>query len=291
MAMTKLLFAMISMALATPEISQAVELQAETARAWDDYVRNVNLRMEERLKTRAPFLWTDESPDRSLRLRRGEIIVAPVVGHGTQDVPSGLIHDWIGAVFIPNATIESLWDVVHAYDNYKEIYKPAVTDSSALSCTPSDQEFSMIWQRRVLFVNAAMEGKYRARDFSVDTHRGYNIADSVSVQEIEGYGHAGEHRLPAGAGHGFIWRVRSVAKYEERDGGVYLELEAIALTRDIPASLRWLANRVINHLSIDSMTATLRETREAVISLSAKSQRLAICNGGAPIALRPAGAE
>ena len=149
----------------------------------------------------------------------------------------------------------------------------------------------MIWQRRVLFVNAAMEGTYRARDFRVDPHRGYNIAESVRVQEIEGYGHASEHRLPAGAGHGFIWRVRSVAKYEERDGGVYLELEAIALTRDIPASFRWLANRVIDHLSIDSMTATLSETRDAVISLRSKPQRLALCDGGSRVALRPGGAE
>ena len=202
-----------------------------------------------------------------------------------------MIHDWIGAVFIPNATIENLWDVVHDYDNYKAIYKPAVTDSKALSCTPSDQAFSMMWQRRVLFVNAAMEGTYRARDFRVDAHRGYNIAESVRVQEIESYGHASEHRLPAGAGHGFIWRVRSVAKYEARDGGVYLELEATALTRDIPASLRWLANRVINRLSIDSMTATLRETRDAVMSLGANQQRLAICNGSGRISPGPAGAE
>jgi hypothetical protein len=289
--MRKLLFVMISVAMTIPETSRAAELQPETVRAWDAYLRNVDLRIEQRLRDHQPFLWTDESADRQLRLRRGEVIVAPVVGHGTQDVPNGLIHDWIGAVFIPNATIESLWAVVHDYDNYKEIYRPAVTDSRVLSCSPSDQEFSMTWQRKVLFVNSAMEGRYRAHDVSVDTHRGYNIAESVRVQEIEGYGHAGEHRLPPGAGHGFIWAVRSIAKYEERDGGVYLELEAIALTRDIPQSVRWLANRVINHLSIDSMATTLRETREAVISLSATSQRLAMCNGGSHVAPRSAGGE
>jgi hypothetical protein len=42
-----------------------------------------------------------------------------------------------------------------------------------------------------------------------------------------------------------VWKrfhlaTHSIARYEERDGRVYLELQAIALTRDIPASLRWL---------------------------------------------------
>jgi len=40
---------------------------------------------------------------------------------------------------------------------------------------------------------------------------------------------------PEGEGTGLIWR-----RFEERDGGVYVEVEAIALSRDVPASLRWL---------------------------------------------------
>jgi hypothetical protein len=31
--------------------------------------------------------------------------------------------------------------------------------------------------------------------------------------------------------------LQSIARREERDGGVYVELEAIGLTRDIPVSL------------------------------------------------------
>jgi hypothetical protein len=81
--------------------------------------------------------------------------------------------------------------------------------------------------------------------------------------------------LPPGTGNGFIWRIRSVARYEERDGGVYLELEAMALTRDIPASLAWMANPIVNHLSINSLTTTLRQTRDAVISSRGNFETLA----------------
>src|SRR5579862_8682126 len=88
----------------------------------------------------------------------------------------------------------------------------------------------------------------------------------VEVREIQGYRHSDERLLPPDTGNGFIWRIRSMARWEERDGGVYLELEAIALTRDIPSSLAWLVNPVVNHLSINSLRTTLRQTRDAVMS-------------------------
>ncbi len=46
--------------------------------------------------------------------------------------------------------------VVRYYDRYKEIYKLVVTASQALSGDAAGQQFSMTWQRRVLFINAAM---------------------------------------------------------------------------------------------------------------------------------------
>jgi hypothetical protein len=265
---------------AFPGLLGAIELQSGTAKAWEDYIQRADIRVQARLDVQRPFLWTDESPDRRLRVRRGEIVVAPVVSHGTQSVPSGLIHDWIGAAFIPKATIESLFRVIHDYNRYKDFYKPAVADSKVVACTEANQEFSMIWQRRILFVNAALEGRYQAHDVAVNAQRGYNVADATQVREIEGYGHAGEYFLPPDTGSGFIWRLHSIARYEERDGGVYLELEAIALTRDIPASLKWLVSPVVRHLSVNSLSTTLRQTRDAVNSLPARSEGLALCQGG-----------
>lgn len=258
--------AMLIAAFATP-ISPAAELQPETLRAWDAYLHEVQVRVGERAANVRPFLWMDESPDRAARVRRGEVVVAPVILHGVESVPSGLIHDWIGAVFIPNATIENLSAVVRDYDDYKEVYRPVVTASRSLTCTEGDQEFSMVWQHKALFVHAAIEGRYQAHDVSLDSSKGYNVADSTEMRQIERYGHADEHLLPPDTGSGFIWRMHSIARYEERDGGVYLELEAIALTRDIPGSLSWLVTPVVNHLSINSLTTTLRQTRDAVTSL------------------------
>ena len=254
----------VSMLAAVPISGNATELQTETLKAWDEYIRSADLRMQSRPDGPTSFLWTDEAADRRQRIGRGEIQVEPVLRHGTKKVPNGLIHDWIGGVFIPGATIENLSAVIHDYNRYKDIYRPVVVDSKRLSCTATEQRFSMLLQRKVLFVTAAIEGEFRAREVRLDSQHGYYVADAIQLQEVENYGRPGERLLPPGTGHGYMWRLHSIARYEWRDGGVYFELEAIALTRDIPASLRWMVSSTVNHLSINGLMTTLQQTRDAV---------------------------
>jgi hypothetical protein len=260
----KLLVGAILTVVTVPGLVQAGDLQTGTLSAWDDYIKSASSRMQDRVDGTQPFLWMDESTDRRLRVRRGEILIAPLVSHGTQAVPNGMIHHWIGATFLAGATIEALKSVVEDYDAYHETYKPAVIASKALGCTATDREFSMTWQRHVLFINAAIQGQYRSHEVMLNERRGYDVTGTMRVQEIEDYGRPGERLLPPDTGSGFIWRLHSIARYEERDGGVYLELEAFALTRDIPPSLRWLVTPVVNRLSINSLTMTLQQTRRAV---------------------------
>jgi hypothetical protein len=105
-----------------------------------------------------------------------------------------------------------------------------------------------------------------SRERSLGERRGYDITETRRLQEIEDYGRDRERLMPPERVSGF--RLHSIARYEERDGGVYLELEAIALTRDIPSLLRWLVGPVANRLSINSLAATLHPTRQALVSLS-----------------------
>jgi len=261
----------------TSSLLDGADLQAATLRAWRAYIRDADHHMQVRRDGQQPYLWADESPDRMRRIQHGEIAVAPMVGSGSWSVPDGLIHHWIGAIFIRGATIGSALSITDDYDRYKDYFRPVVADAKLLACTPSGREFSMVWRRRVLFVNATIQSRYEAHDVSVDDRHAYNIADATRVQQIEAYGQPGEHLLAPDTGDGYIWRFHTIARYEERDGGVYLEIEAIALTRDIPASFRWLVQPVVNHLSFNSLAATLRQTRAAVESMSAGTKRLALC--------------
>ena len=277
MKSTKPVFASMMLAVFAAQFAVAAELQPGTLAEWNVYLKEADLHMQDRVAGGRPFLWMDESPERAASVHRGEVAIGPGVGKGTESVLHGLVHDWIGTIFIPGATISDLWAVVHDYENYRRTYRPVVSSARTLACTDASQEFQMVWQRKVLFVSAAIEGRYQAHDVRLDARRGYSIAESVEIREIEGYGHPVEHLLPAGTGSGFIWRIRSVARYEERDGGVYLELEAVALTRDIPASLAWMVKPVVNHLSVNSLTTTLRQTRDAVTGAQRRIEPLPSC--------------
>jgi hypothetical protein len=266
--------------LSAPARCIAAELSQETLKAWNSYVRRSESNMKERLEPGHSFLWADEQPGRSSLLQNGNILVAPLVAHGWQVIPGGLIHDWIGAAFIPNAGIQDVLAVVHDYPRYKEIYKPAVVDSRVLDCSGAEQKFSMLLQRKVLFVTAAVASQYESRDFQIDSTSWYSIANTTRVQEVQNYGRDGERLLPPDEGDGFIWRMSGIARYEERDGGVYVEIEALALTRDIPGSLRWLVAPVVSRLSRDSIITMLRQTRAAVHGNEHLTERAASCGVG-----------
>jgi hypothetical protein len=45
---------------------------------------------------------------------------------------------------------------------------------------------------------------------------------------------------------------------------VYLECQAISLSRDVPVGLGWLINPIVRSLPRESLTNTLRETRQAL---------------------------
>jgi hypothetical protein len=273
----KLLAGLGFMAGLMPSLLRGAELQADTLKAWDAYIQNADIGMRARLDAKQPFLWTDESDTRRHAVRRGEVVVAPVLNRGAVSVPAGLIHHWVGAAFIPDSTIERLVNVLQDYNRFKDFYKPVIADSRFLGCNQGAPEFSMTWHRRVLFVNAAIEGRCQAHHFDVSARRGYSIAEMTQLREIEQYGRPEERALPADTGHGFIWRLHDITRYEEREGGVYVEVEAMALTRDIPASFRWLVAPVVKHLSADSLETMLRQTRDAVGSAHAGLEAVALC--------------
>jgi hypothetical protein len=256
--------------VAVPAISHATELKQETLNAWDEYLRTANLRMQRNLGsarirgTTNPFLWIEEQSDRSQRVRRGEILISPVGEAGPQRVQDGLIHDWIGAIFIPSARINDVFAVVQNFDRYKDFYKPTVIESKLLRHTGEEYEFSILGLKRVLFEKVVLEGQFESQCSELDATRRYCISSSTRVQEIKDYGQPAEQKLPPNEGHGYIWRVYGLTKFEERDGGVYIEVEAIALSRDISASFRWLTKSVVERVSRDSMSTILQRTKDAV---------------------------
>jgi len=86
------------------------------------------------------------------------------------------------------------------------------------------------------------------------------------VQQIENYGEKSERRLAPDEGSGYLWRLVSFARFEERDGGLYFELEVIGLSKDLTGSLRFMLKPIIDHVPRQALTGKLEQTRQAIRS-------------------------
>jgi len=250
--------------LVVPALSWAVELKDESLQAWKEYIQAATARNEDRLHEPNTFLASDEIPGQLPKLRQGSIIVSPAGRHTPLKVPSGLIHDWTGAAFIPNATLEQVLTIVRNYDRYKEIYHPNVVDSKLIDLSPTTDRFSMVLANRSVVHKTALDTRYESAHQRLGDRRYYTTIEMTRVQEIANYGNPTQRMLPEGEGSGLIWRLFSISRLEERDGGVYIELEAIALSRDIPAGVRWFVEPIVRRVSRSALATSLGQTREAV---------------------------
>jgi hypothetical protein len=104
-------------------------LKPETKETWDTYLQARMAEMQTRLKEGKHFLWLDEQPGRTEHVRTKGPYIQPIGDHIPMPIPSGLIHAWIGAGFVPNATIPDILRVVRDYDSYEQVYKPGVIAS------------------------------------------------------------------------------------------------------------------------------------------------------------------
>jgi hypothetical protein len=65
-----------------------------------------------------------------------------------------------------------------------------------------------------------------------------------------------------------MWRLNSYWRFVERDGGVYIECQAVSLSRGIPVKwlLGWLIGPIVNDLPKESLLNTLTATRAGVLA-------------------------
>ena len=86
------------------------------------------------------------------------------------------------------------------------------------------------------------------------------------IAEVVHPGEPTERQMPLGKDNGFLWRLYSYWRLFETGHGVYVQCEAVSLTRDIPAGLHWLIAPFIESIPKESLEFTLRSTRAAVLT-------------------------
>jgi hypothetical protein len=239
----------------------AAELKQETLRAWDKYMQALEVERQNRITGNSPFLSVDESPDLRLRLERNEVVVT---NHDPRKVPQGMIHHWLGAVFIPNRTLDQAMGVLTNYEGYSEVYKQLLKSCSVLERDGDDIQLRAMAVQKVMSVTAAVSTDNQIHILRLDSKRAYITSHAIRIQEIADYGQADEHAFPEDRRPGYVWRAVVHERLEERDGGVCVELETVALSRGIPFEFRWLIKPLTDELPRKMIVEMLEDTRAAL---------------------------
>ncbi len=242
--------------------AKPVQLKPETLQAFGAYIKQAEAGMEQTRES-AAFLWSDGEPKRLKQVRQGKIAAELWQGKGPIKVTAGLIHDWIGAVFIPGATVGATLTRVQDYDNHKIMYRPQVIDSRLIARHGNDfQIYLRVLKKRIITV--VLDTDHDVHYFRVDAARWGCRSYTTRTAEVDDAGKPNEKVQPPDTGYGFLWRLNSYWRFQERDGGVYTECRAISLTRDIPAGLGWVIDPIVRSLPKEALVHTLKATRDAV---------------------------
>jgi hypothetical protein len=266
--------------LAMPGRAEAAELKPEAVRGFDWYVQLTEQRMQTELRPGGAFLWVDGLPEArrksvSAQLQRGEVVSARLETRnpsGELRMPGALIHHWVGTVFIPGASVRQVLTLLEDYDHHAAYFGPEVAKSKTLEHTGNDFKVYLRLTRNKI-VTVVLDTEYDVHYEQLDTVRAQSRSYSTRIAEVEHAGYPREVQLKPGDDHGFLWRLDSYWRFFETGRGVYVQCEAVSLTRDIPTGLSWLIAPFIESIPKESLEFTLRSTRAAVLGGISKGSK------------------
>jgi len=243
--------------------AKPIQLKPPTLEAFDAYTLEAETAMEQSMHAGSPFLWSDRDPGTAREVSNGRIVAQIWKGRAPVSVPSGLIHDWVGAASIPATTVKETLALIQDYDNHKSVYKPEVIASRVLSHHDNDfQIYLRLLKKKI--VTVVLDTDHAVHYHSLDSSHWFCRSRTTRVAEVENAGSASEKVLPPDTGYGFLRRLNSYWRFQERDGGVVVECRAISLTRDVPFGLGWAIEPIIQNLPKESLAHTLEATRQAL---------------------------
>jgi hypothetical protein len=251
--------------LAVVRQTDAADLDARTLEAYERYVASVEAAFVGQLDGDA-FLATDTTSMRGGSDRRSTV-VRPGAGDGILDMPGGLVHHWRGAAFIAGVTLENVLAVTQGFDAYTDVY-PWVLGTRVFDQpdhAPGDR------YRVLLRMKGSAGGVESTLDLWTSVEYRYPrpgraaaMTEADCVRQVKNAGEPDEQLLPPGTGSGHLWRAHTFARYLEQDGGVYVELENLGLSRDYPPLLGWAIEPFARRLGRGSVERSLIHLRAAL---------------------------
>ena len=243
------ILAVVAIGPAAPVPARAGGPGPETIAAWDVYVGRTEARIAS-----APAGWLTPSQRAGVLAGAPLVVEGPPPGADPQvQVPGGTLQHWRGAIFVPGADLEALVDAVRLNAPVQD----GVVRSRVLSTTAEGASvYLRLVYQKVLTVtyDTWHESRFERRGEGVWTSRSV----MTDVREVESPGTNRERWRRPGEDRGFLWRLRSYARYSRVPGGVLVEIESLTLSRHVPLLARPLASPIVGSLARESMLRALQ---------------------------------
>ena len=244
---------------------EARDLQPKTVAAFDRYVALTEKRMAD---TGQPFLHVDGKPEAERRaalklLRGGDYVIERLQtrdGGKEIDIDDGMVHHWVGVVFVPGGTVDQAVALLQDYNRHGDIYKPNVQRSKVIERDGDRfRVFLRFYTKQVLTV--VVNSEHEARFTRDAPDRASSRIRSTRIAEVENPGTKEEREKPVDRGEGYLWRLNSYWRFQQRDGGVYVQCESISLSRDLPPIVGVLIKPFVTSVPRETLEFTLETTR------------------------------
>jgi putative flippase GtrA len=201
-----------------------------TLGAWNAYVA----------ETEARLARTRPSP-------AGEMALGELAADGKSiDVPGGTISHWRGSAFIPGITLDRLLNGLQ-YPGTPPPQEDVVSSRVIARSGDSLRVAIRLVRHAIVTVSYDTEHEMTFRRWSPALATGRS--EATRIEEV------------GGEDHGFLWRLNSYWRYEERGGGVLVELESLTLSRGMPSLLRPIAGPLVRRIARESVVRTLEALR------------------------------
>ena len=197
-------------------------------------------------------------------LQRQEITVQPGGSDGIQKMPDSLIHHWRSTVFIPRTTLTQALSVSHSYRDYPTIFRPVVA-AKVLSDDGDSLRAQFRMRQSAGGITGTIDVWSNISYGRIDASHAYVISISDTIREVKDAGKTSERYVTGGDARGYLWRAATFTRFFEAEGGVYMEMETIGLSRGFPALLGWAIEPIARRIGRGSVENSVQEFRQAVL--------------------------
>jgi hypothetical protein len=258
----------IIQALISIPILSATELKTETIQDWNQYLKWAEAKIQRELTNPKIFLIQNalasgEKSSIQKQIQSGEIIVRPmtnVVPSGTHfSVTNGEIHHWWGTVQIRNIKLDRLMQFLQDYDHHAGRFSD-VERSRVIEKRENQYKIFLRLRRSKAFVTAFYNTEQECRYTFYESNRAFSHSIATKIAEVENPGTPSEREKLPGNDRGFLWRLASWWRFEQKGNDVIIELESASLSRDIPFAIRFIPG-ISGYIR-----STPRETLESVLA-------------------------